>query len=77
MRVDAFLQVQIVGNRRLGKQIWDGQGEYDPFTRLRDEVIDDPSAPATAGAQISNPGYPGIDSGGQVFAGGLTVEVEL
>jgi hypothetical protein len=77
VRIDAFLQAQIVGNRSMDKQIWDGQGEYDPFTRLRDEVIDDPTAPATAGAQISNPGYPGIESGGQVFAGGLTVEVEL
>jgi hypothetical protein len=36
-----------------------------------------PSDPATQGAQISNPGYPGLDSGGQVFSGGLTVEVGL
>jgi len=31
----------------------------------------------TVGAQISNPGYPSLDSGGQVFSGGVTLEVEL
>ena len=29
------------------------------------------------GAQISNPGYPSIDSGGQVFSGGISLEVQL
>ena len=49
----------------------------DGFDGLRDEVTDDANDPATQGAQISNPGFPTIRSGGQVFAGGLTVEVEL
>ena len=44
---------------------------------LRDEVTDDPQDPATQGAQISNPGYPRLDSGGQVFSGGATLEVGL
>ena len=47
------------------------------FDGLRDEVVDDPGEPATLGAQISNPGYPTLTSGGQVFSAGVTVEVEL
>ena len=42
---------------------------------VSDEVIDDPGDPASLGVQISNPGYPGIDSGGQVFSAGVTAEV--
>jgi long-subunit fatty acid transport protein len=77
-RVDLGAQVQLVGKRRIEKTIYAGDGgDYDAFTSLRDEVTDDPNAPATQGAQISNPGYPGISSGGQVFSGGISIEVQL
>jgi hypothetical protein len=75
VRVDLHAQVQLVGARTMHKVIFDGDGAYDPFTSLRDEVADDPNDPATQGAQISNPGYPEVRSGGQVLSGGLTVEV--
>jgi hypothetical protein len=77
LRLHVHAQAQILGNRSSRKRIWDGQGEYDPYTALRDEVIDDPRMPATEGAQVSNPGYPGVESGGQVFSGGLALEVDL
>ncbi len=78
-RLDLHVQAQLVGSRALTKTVYDaGAGEpYDPFTSLRDEVTDQASDPATQGAQISNPGYPGLTSGGQVFSAGLTLEVEL
>jgi len=75
--VELHAQAQLVGARTLRKTILgegDGGGSFDG---LRDEVVDDPNQPATQGAQISNPGYPTIDSGGQVFSGGLTLEVGL
>lgn len=79
VRIDLHVQAQLVGERRMVKRI--ATGDEDPelgsFQALRDEVSDDPSEPATLGTQISNPGYPSIESGGQVFSGGLTVEVEL
>ena len=79
VRLDLHVQAQLVGARSIDKQIYDPDagGEYDPFTSLRDEVTDDPQQPDTVGAQISNPGYPGLESGGQVFSGGLTLEAEL
>jgi hypothetical protein len=46
-------------------------GAYDPYTSLRDENAD------VAGNQISNPGYPSIKSGGELFTAGLTLEVPL
>jgi long-chain fatty acid transport protein len=77
-RLDLGVQVQLVGSRRTTKTIYTGDGsDYDPFTSLRDEVTDDPNNPSTLGAQISNPGYPSIDSGGQVFSGGVSLEVQL
>ena len=79
MRLDGHVQAQLVGARSLSKQIYDpSSGEpYDPYTSLRDEVTDDPQDPATLGDQISNPGYPGVTSGGQVFSAGVTLEIEL
>lgn len=77
VRLDLHVQAQLVGTRTLHKQIFDGNGDYDPFTSLRDEVTDDPQDPSTLGAQISNPGYPDLTSGGQVFSGGLTLESQL
>lgn len=76
-RLDLHVQSQLVQARKISKVIFDGDGEYDPFTTLRDEVVDDAGDPDTLGAQISNPGYPGISSGGTVFSGGLTLAVEL
>lgn len=70
-RLDFHLQAQLVGSRSSDKDIFSGTGDYDPFTSLRDEVTDDP------GTQISNPGYPGLRSGGQVFSGGLTLGADL
>ena len=71
LRVDAHVQVQLVTTRRSAKTVYDGTGTYDPYTSLRDEDAD------TAGTQISNPGYPSIKSGGEVFSAGVTVEVPL
>lgn len=70
-------QVQLVGARTIEKTILAAGVEGGSFDGLRDEVTDDPQEPATQGAQISNPGYPGLESGGQVFSGGLTIEVGL
>ncbi len=76
-RLDLHLQAQLVQPREITKAIYDDTGEYDPWTSLRDEVVDDAAQPETLGAQISNPGYPGLKSGGTVFSGGLTLAVDL
>jgi len=76
-RVDLGAQVQLVGRRSISKTIYGGGDPYDPFTSLRDEVTDDPNNAATQGAQISNPGYPSMRSGGQVFWAGVAIEVPL
>jgi hypothetical protein len=70
-RLDAHLQVQVVQGRTLEKQFWDGTGTYDSFQNLRDEDTD------AAGNQTTNPGYPSIKGGGEVVAGGVTLEVGL
>jgi hypothetical protein len=77
VRLDAHLQLQIVGGRTLTKRVWDGTGTYDPYTSLKDEVTDDATQPSTLGVQLSNPGYPRLSSGGEVVAGGLTLTVGL
>jgi len=79
VRLDLHVQTQLVGGRTLHKTIFDeSTGEdYNPFTSLRDEVTDDAQMPATLGAQISNPGYPDVSSGGQVFSGGMTLGFDL
>jgi long-chain fatty acid transport protein len=71
LRLDVHLSVQLVSTRTATKTIYDGTGEYDPYTSLRDEDS------TLAGNQISNPGYPSIKSGGEVFSAGMTVEVPL
>jgi long-chain fatty acid transport protein len=70
-------QAQLIGGRTLAKSILPAGAAVGTFDGLRDEVTDDPQDPATQGAQISNPGYPRLDSGGQVFSGGATLEVGL
>jgi hypothetical protein len=70
-------QAQLIGGRTLAKSILPAGAAGGTFDGLRDEVTDDPQDPATQGAQISNPGYPRLDSGGQVFSGGATLEVGL
>lgn len=77
VRLDLHAQIQLVQSRRMTKTVFAAGEDGDSFDGLRDEVTDDANDPATQGAQISNPGYPRIDSGGQVFGGGLTMEVEL
>jgi long-chain fatty acid transport protein len=77
VRVDLHLQAQLVQPRTLRKVVLAPGEDAGSFDGLRDEVTDVASDPATQGAQISNPGYPRIDSGGQVYSGGLTMEVEL
>jgi hypothetical protein len=77
VRLDMHVQAQLVQPRTLDKRVFAAGEAGDGFDGLRDEVTDDPNVPSTLGAQISNPGYPTIESGGQVFSGGLTVEVEL
>lgn len=76
-RLDLHVQSQLVQARSITKRIFDGDGAYDSWTSLRDEVVDDAADPDTLGDQISNPGYPGLESGGAVFSGGLTLVVEL
>lgn len=71
LRVDAHVQIQLVSTRRSTKTVYDGTGDYDPYTSVRDEDA------MTAGTQISNPGYPTIKSGGEVVSAGFTVEVPL
>jgi long-chain fatty acid transport protein len=77
VRIDLHGQAQVVGHRTITKTIYTGTGAYDSFTGLRDEVTDNPSQPDTLGAQISNPGYPNLESGGQVYSAGLSIEVQL
>ncbi|HTM20914.1 MAG TPA: hypothetical protein VL172_10410 [Kofleriaceae bacterium] len=77
LRLDLHLAAQLVAGRTLRKQIYDGSDTYDPYTSLRDEVEDDAGDPGSLGVQVSNPGFPSIRSGGQVFSGGLTVGVDL
>jgi hypothetical protein len=77
LRLELHGQAQLVGSRAIAKTLLPAGSTAGSFEGLRDEVTDDPGDPATQGAQISNPGYPGLDSGGQVFSGGLTVEVGL
>ena len=77
LRVDVHVQAQLVGQRRLHKQVLAAGAEGGSFDGLRDEVVDDPNDPATLGAQVSNAGYPSIASGGQVVSGGLTMELGL
>jgi hypothetical protein len=71
LRVDAHIGIQLVATRRATKTAFDGTGTYDPYTSVRDEN------PNASGTQSSNPGYPSIKSGGEVFSAGLTVEVPL
>lgn len=71
LRIDAHAQVQIVTTRRMIKSVYDGNGPYDPYTSVRDED------PDLAGTQSSNPGYPSLKSGGEVFSAGLTLAVPL
>ncbi len=77
LRLDVHLQTQVVGQRRLRKRLLAAGADGGSFDGLRDEVVDDPNDPATLGVQLSNPGYPSIASGGQVFSGGVTMEVGL
>ncbi|HVV83291.1 MAG TPA: hypothetical protein VHE35_09435 [Kofleriaceae bacterium] len=76
-RLDVHLQAQLVADRRMRKTLLATGDDGGSFDGLRDEVVDDPNDPATLGVQVSNPGYPSITSGGQVFSGGLTLEVGL
>jgi long-subunit fatty acid transport protein len=75
VRVDLHAQAQLVAGRTLTKVITPDGEPYDSFGGLRDEVTDQPGDPASAGAQISNPGYPNISSGGEVYSGGISVEL--
>jgi hypothetical protein len=72
-RLDLHGTAQLVGARTLRKTLSDA--DPPPFEALRDEVVDDANDPATLGAQISNPGWPFIDSGGVMLSGGLSLEV--
>jgi hypothetical protein len=70
-RVDAYVQLQHVAHRTLEKLVVGLDDPDDPFGSLKDEDLD------TLGLQITNPGYPSIEGGGNVIAGGVTVEVAL
>jgi long-subunit fatty acid transport protein len=77
LRIDLHVMAQVLGARTLAKTIAAPGEDPAPFDALRDEVRNDPAQPETLGAQISNPGYPTLDSGGQVFSGGMSLQVEL
>lgn len=77
VRFDLHVQAQLVADRTMSKVITPSGEPYDSFAGLRDEVTDQPGDPASAGAQISNPGYPSISSGGEVYSAGFSVEVEF
>jgi len=77
LRIDVHAQAQLVGPRTMRKTVAAQDETPGSFDALRDEVVDDASEPSTLGIQVSNPGYPSIRSGGQVFSGGLTMELEL
>jgi long-chain fatty acid transport protein len=77
VRVDVHVQAQLVQSRTMRKTVAPAGETPAPFDALRDEVTDDQGDPSTLGTQISNPGYPSIRSGGEVFSGGLTVEMGL
>jgi long-chain fatty acid transport protein len=77
LRIDLHAQAQLVGSRTLRKTVAGADEMPAPFDALRDEVVDDPGEPSTLGIQVSNPGYPSIRSGGEVFSGGLSMELEL
>jgi len=76
-RLDLHGTAQLVGGRTITKRIADPDDEPTAFDALRDEVVDNANEPGTIGAQISNPGYPFIDSGGLMLSGGLSLEVGL
>ncbi len=69
VRIDVHAAAQYVAPRELDKRIAAEDEDADLFDALRDE--DD----STPGAQTSNVGWPSIDSTGQVFSGGVTMEV--
>lgn len=69
LRVDAHVQLELVGGRELVKEV--DNDNPDPFKTLRDED------PMLDGVQITNPGFPSIRGGGHVLSAGLTVEVGL
>lgn len=79
LRIDAHFLVQQVLARRLDKRLaectWTGTSNDcargDPADSLVDEDV------TTRGFETSNVGYPSVAGGGQVFAGGLTLTVEM
>jgi hypothetical protein len=82
---DAHARLQWVIPRTMQKKLYipdeecpaPPPGSVDPDDYLIDERPCDRTDPSTLGIQISNPGYPSIDSGGVVVSGGLTLGVEL
>ncbi len=69
VRVDFHAQAQLVQPRKLTKRLMATDEDGGSFDGLRDLDPDEP------GIQISNPGYPNIKSKGQMFSGGITVEI--
>jgi long-subunit fatty acid transport protein len=76
MRLDAHAQFDVLQPETLVKRVAPAGTRPDPSQALTDEVPDDPVKPASLGAQISNPGWPRVSSGGFVWAAGLTLTVE-
>jgi hypothetical protein len=75
-RLDAHLQLDVLQPTTLTKKIAPAGSHPDPATALVDEVPDNPARPETAGAQISNPGYPSVSGSGFVWAAGIMLTVE-
>jgi hypothetical protein len=77
VRLDIFGQLDLVQPHRLDKRLA-GAGERPPAAEaLADELTDDPARPETLGVQVSNPGWPWIESGGLLWTLGGTATVEL
>jgi long-chain fatty acid transport protein len=83
--MDAHVRTHWVLSRVMKKKVFVPEQEcpapppdaVDPDDYLVDERPCDRTDPTTLGIQISNPGYPQVDSGGVVVSGGLTLGVEL
>jgi len=72
--IDGHLGLHLVTRQSFEKRVL---GPTDTGDGLRDELPDMAANPSTLGVQISNPGYPRLEGGGAVLAGGLTMGMEL
>ena len=83
--IDLHARMQFLLPQKMSKNVYVPEqecpappaGSVDPDLYLTDEMPCDRTDPATLGIQISNPGYPSVESGGWVVSGGISLGVEL